>query len=265
MADGAYRCRLCRREQRPLAGTLFEHSRVGLEVWFAAAWYVTNQKQGVSALGLQRALGLGSYRTAWTMLHKLRRAMIRPGRDLLADLIEVDETYLGTPTHGGKRGKGAIKTPVIIAVELSDLYKPRRVRLERVERLSGETANAFAQRWIAPGAVVRTDGLSIYRGLNAAGFQHWATPLSHSGDPAHVAMPAVHRVASLLKRWLMGTHQGAVSPQHLDAYLEEFAFRFNRRRAQHVGLLFHRLLENAVTHPPEPYTNIRGGDPRHHI
>jgi ISXO2-like transposase domain/Transposase zinc-ribbon domain len=259
MGDRALRCTACRREQRLLAGSVFDRSKIDLETWFAAAWYVTNQKGGVSALGLQRALGLGSYRTAWTLLHKLRRAMVRPDRELLRDLIELDETYLGTPTRGGKRGRGAVKTIVLIAVELSDTYKPRRVRLERIPDLSGPIALDFAKRVIAPGATIHTDGLSVYPILAEHGYQHWATPIAQTGDDAQIAMPAVHRVASLLKRWLLGTHQGAVRANQLDAYLAEFAFRFNRRRSGHVGLLFHRLLENAIVHDPEPYTQIRGG------
>jgi transposase-like protein len=259
MSDRALRCADCRAETRLLAGSLFERSKLPLEIWFAAAWYLTNQKGGVSALGLQRALGLGSYRTAWTLTHKLRRAMIAPERAPLERLVEVDETYLGTRTRGGKRGRGAIKTPVMIGVELSDSYKPRRVRLERLERVDGAAALAFARRNIAPDATIRTDAASIYPVLASHGYQHWAVTVAHSDDDAHVAMPAVHRVASLLKRWLMGTHQGAVQAHQLDAYLDEFAFRFNRRRAGHVGLLFHRLLQHAITHQPEPYTTIRGG------
>lgn len=259
MGDRALRCSDCRAETRLLAGSLLERSKLPLETWFAAAWYVTNQKGGVSALGLQRALGLGSYRTAWTLTHKLRRAMIAPERAALEQLVEVDETYLGARTRGGKRGRGAIKTPVMIGVELSDTYKPRRVRLERLQRIDGAAALAFASRNIAPGATIRTDAASIYPILAAHGYQHWAVTVAHTDEDAHVAMPAVHRVASLLKRWLLGTHQGAVQAHQLDAYLDEFAFRFNRRRAGHVGLLFHRLLEHAITHQPEPYTSIRGG------
>jgi ISXO2-like transposase domain len=212
----------------------------------------------VSALGLQRALRLGSYRTAWTLTHKLRRAMIAPERAALEQLVGVDETYLGGPTRRGQRGRGAIKTPVMIGVELTDSYKPRRVRLERLERVDGAAALAFAGRNIVPGATVGTDAASIYPILAAHGYQHWAVTAAHSDDDAHVAMPAVHRVASLHKRWLLGTHQGAGQAHQLDAYLDEFAFRCNRRRAGHVGLLFHRLLEHAITHQPEPYPTIRG-------
>jgi transposase-like protein len=252
MADGLRRCAVCRSETSVTAGTIFAGTRTPLTSWFGAVWYVVNQKQGVSALGLQRVLGLGSYRTAWTWLHKLRRAMVRPGRELLESVVEVDETLVGG-VKPGKRGRGADgKALVLIAVERRD-GGPGRVRMQRVANTTGEVLTGFVLDHVARGSDVHTDGWRGYNDIGRHRFQHFVTTLSASGDPAHVAMPEVHRVASLLKRWLLGTHQGAVSHDQLDYYLDEFTFRFNRRHSRHRGLLFYRLLEGAVTTDPHPY------------
>ena len=259
------RCGGCRRDVSITAGTIFADTHLPLETWFAAAWHVTSQKPGVSALSLQRALGLGSYRTAWALLHKLRRAMVRPGRDLLAGEVEVDETYVGGSATG-KRGRGALgKAIVAIGIEViptsgrSKRPASGRVRLARVPDCSQPSLERFCQDMIEPGAVVYTDFWSGYAGLGALGFVHHPTNISASGDPAHVSMPRVHRVASLLKRWLLGTHQGGVSVRQLDFYLDEFTFRFNRRSSRHRGLLFFRLIEQALDIAPAPARTIIGG------
>ncbi len=227
--------------------------------WFAAAWYVTAQKPGASALGLQRLLGVGSYRTAWAMLHKLRRAMVRPGRDQLQGELEADETYVG-----GARGRGAGRgTPgkaiVAIAVEALPRGACGRVRLARIPNCSERVLTAFVREVAAPGSVLYTDHWQGYSGLSAAGFLHHPTSIAASGDPAHVAMPRVHRVSALLKRWLLGTHQGAARPEHLDYYLDEFTFRFNRRRSRHRGLVFYRLLEQAMQVDHVRLSHLVGG------
>jgi transposase-like protein len=181
-------------------------------MWFMAMWYVTNQKNGVSALGLQRVLGLGSYETAWTWLHKLRRAMVRPGRDSLCGTVEVDETYVGG-VEKGRRGRQT-ETKAIVAVAAEENGKGiGRIRLRRVTDVSGASLLPFVQSAVVPGAVVHTDGWSGYCGLMAAGYKHEATVVSASPDPAHVVMPRVHNIAALLKRWLLGTHQGGI--QHV--------------------------------------------------
>ena len=240
------------------AGTIFAATRLPLKTWFAAAWYVTNQKLGVSALGLQHALGLGSYETAWAMLHKLRRAMVRPGRDKLSGEVEVDESYLGGVAPG-KHGRGADKKAIVtIAVEKRGVGMGR-VRFARVPDTSGDSLLPAIEELIEFGSVVSTDGHAGYAGVAGAGYTHDRHSLYASGDPAHVAMPRVHRVASLLKRWLLGTHQGAVRPQQLDHYLDEFTFRFNRRGSNHRGLLFYRLLEQAVQLEHVPLAAIIGG------
>ncbi len=259
--DERFSCGGCDRKVSVTAGTIFHRTRTPLTTWFAACWYMTSQKNGASALGLQQALGLGSYRTAWTMLHKLRRAMVRPDRDRLSGDVEVDETYVGGLEQGVSGRQTKKKAIVVIAVETVSPRGFGRVRLRRVPDCSGTSLIPFVCDVVEPGSVILTDGWQGYSGLPARGYVRKKTVISSSGDPAHVSMPAVHRVASLLKRWLLGTHQGAVRPEHLDAYLDEFTFRFNRRTSHRRGLLFYRLLEQAVVTDPAPYKDIAGGTP----
>jgi transposase-like protein len=255
MAGGWLRCRTCRGETSLTAGTIFEGTRKPLRLWFLAMWFVTSQKNGVSALGLQRVLGLGSYETAWTWLHKLRRAMVRPGRDLLSGAVEVDETYIGGPEEGTRGRETDNKAIVAVAAEKNG-RGPGRIRLGRINDVSADSLLPFVQSAVTPGTTVDTDGWRGYAGLAAAGYQHRVTVISGGSDPAHEVMPRVHLVASLLKRWLIGTHQGGIQHQHLDYYLDEFTFRFNRRRSQARGLLFHRLAQQAVAVAPAPYHTI---------
>ena len=255
MARGRLRCRACRGETSLTSGTIFEGTRKPLRMWFLAMWFVTSQKNGVSALGLQRVLGLGSYETAWTWLHKLRRAMVRPGRDLLSGAVEVDETYVGGPEKGKRGRETEHKAIVAVAVE-NNGRGPGRIRLRRIADVSKDSLFAFVRSAVMPGAVVHTDGWKGYAGLAEAGYQHKVTVISGGSDPAHEVMPRVHLVASLLKRWLIGTHQGGIQRRHLDYYLDEFTFRFNRRRSRSRGLLFHRLAQQAVAVEPAPYRAI---------
>ena len=263
-------CSACRAQCSVTAGTLFEKTRTPLRSWLAAVWYVTNQKHGVSALGLKRVLGLGSYQTAWMMLHRLRRAMVRAGRERLAGVVEVDETYVGGRDAGlatarrARRGKlkdapllESKKSVVVIAVEV--LEPPKgfgRIRLRRVRSATEQSVLPFVLESIEPGSTVHTDGSWIYRSLPEHGYIRDKTVLLGSEDPAHVTLPGVHRVAALLKRWLLGTHQGSVQPHQLDYYLDEFTFRFNRRSSRSRGLLFYRLLEQAVVTHPMTYRAI---------
>jgi len=259
MADGLRRCKACRSETSATAGTILAGTRMPLVSWFAAVWYVVNQKQGVSALGLQRVLGFGSYQTAWAWLHKLRRAMVRPGRELLDGVVEVDETLLGG-VRAGRRGRGAPgKALVAIAAERRG-GGPGRTRMRRIPDASKDVLTDFVLDHVQRGSEVHTDGWVGYNGVGEHRFTHVATNIAASGDPAHVAMPEVHRIASLLKRWLLGTHQGGVSHDQLDYYLDEFTFRFNRRRSRHRGLLFYRLLEQAVATDPHPYKALKATD-----
>ena len=259
--DGFWACSGCARKVSVTAGTIFDRSRVPLADWFTAIWLMTNQKYGISALGLQRLLGLGSYRTAWTMLRKLRSAMVRPARERLSGTVEVDESYVGGIAQG-RRGRGAErKFIVVIAVELHDPKGFGRIRLRRVEDVSSASLVRFIEYAVEPGSEVRTDAWKGYNGLSRRNYRHQAINLSASGDPAHVVMPGVHKVAALLKRWMMGTHQGSVTAAHLDAYLDEFAFRFNRRKSRRRGMLFYRLLQNAVVTKPSRYRPSRANLP----
>lgn len=257
------RCLDCRSEVSLTAGTIFERTHLPLKVWFQAAWLVTNEKLGISALGLKRSLEMNRLATAWYLLHKLRRAMVDPERELLFDEIEVDETYLDSVDEGTSVRKVLAKTIIAIAVELpepldnSEEQKEGakhvlagRIRLARIPDVTTESLVGFVSSNVFPGAVIYTDGWRSYRGLTKAGYIHSATNISQSGDPAHVHLPRVHRVASLLKRWILGTHQGGISQRQIDRYLEEFVFRFNRRRSESRGLLFYRLLQLAVKVDP---------------
>lgn len=211
-------------------------------------------------MGLQRILGLGSYQTAWSWLHKLRRAMVCPGRDLLHGHVEVDETYVGGAKKGLPGRQVEKKAIVVAAVEV---YEPKgfgRIRLQQVPDVSGDSLVGFIQQAVSPGSVILTDGWKGYDSVERHGYTRRKIVLSGSGDPAHVALPGVHRVSSLLKRWLLGTHQGAVSKKHLDYYLDEYTFRFNRRTSKARGLLFYRLLQNAVVMSPSPYHQLTAGE-----
>ena len=255
-------CGACRYQASVTSGTILADTRKPLRLWFRAMWHVTSQKSGGSAIGLQRVLGLGGYLTAWTWLHKLRRAMIRPGRDRHSGEVEVDETFVGgteNAIHGREAGKKAL---VVIAVEKRGKHGFGRVRMARIADASGAVLLSFIARAVEPGSVICTDGWKGYSGVNARGYQHKATVLSGQGkDAALQELPRVHRIAGLVKRWLQGTHQGRVAPNHLDYYLDEYAFRFNRRNSATRGKLFYRLVQQAVQVDPVPYSRIVGGRP----
>jgi transposase-like protein len=256
-------CRDCRHQCTVSAGTIFDKTRTPLKVWFAAAWYLTNQKHGVSALGLQRVLGLNSYQTAWTMLHRLRRAMVRPGRERLRGNVEVDETYVAITDRNKPRSRAGrkshtTKTLVAIAVEMLEPKGFGRIRLQRIPVDSEQYLLPFVREVVEPGSKVCTDGSAAYRSLLEHGYRHERHVIAGADTPAHTSMPGVHRVASLLKRWLLGTHHGAVQPDQLDYYLDEFVFRFNRRTSRSRGLLFYRLLEQAMLTGPVTYRDVAG-------
>ena len=253
--------RACGGEVSITSGTVFERTRKPLRPWFQAMWLLTSQKHGASALGLHRVLGLGSYKTAWTWLHKLRRAMIRPGRERLHGSVEVDETYVGGAASGGKRGRGtASKEIVVIAVEVLAPKGFGRIRMRRVPDVSGDSLVPLICDVAEPDSEILTDGWGGYNSLTEHSYTHSRTVLSDSGDPAHVTMPGVHRIAALLKRWLLGIHQGAVSGKHLEYYLDEYTFRFNRRTSRSRGMLFYRLMQQAVATASVPYQQLVGGN-----
>lgn len=253
MSSGLYRCETCRYSGSVTAGTLFQDTHKPLRVWFHAIWYVVSQKNGVSALGLQKALGLGSYHTAWEWLHKLRRAMVRPGRDKLSGIVEVNETFIGGE-NVGKRGRGAEgKTLVLVAAEDTPAGIGR-IRLSTVRDASGDVLTQTVQRMVEIGSCIRTDGWPSYIGLKNLGYTH--EPMSNHNVKEDDVVEKTHLVASLLKRWLVGTLHGGINHKNLPYYLDEFTFRFNRRTSDSRGKLFLRLIEQALTIDPIPAKSL---------
>lgn len=251
-------CAGCGLQSSVTAGTIFQDTRQSLQLWFRAMWWITSQKNGASALGLQRVLGLGSYKTAWSWLHKLRRAMVRAGRDRLSGRVEVDETYLGG-LEEGVRGRQTVAKALIAVAAEEDGAGVGRIRLRKIPDASAKSLLAFVSAAVEPGSLVHTDGWLGYEPLAKKGYRHKVTFLREQSEPASRLLPRVHRVVSLLKRWLVGTHQGAVSQEHLDFYLDEFTFRFNRRKSRSRGKLFYRLVQQAVAVDPTPYRSLVGG------
>jgi len=249
------RCRSCRRDISVTASTIFHRSHIPLKTWFRIVWWATNQKTGQSAKGLQGMLGLSSYKTGWAALQKLRRAMIRPDREKLSGDVEVDKTVVG----GLKRGRNykANKAEVIIAVEIRG-EGMGRIRLRRLRGPLAEPVLEFIGQTVVQGSTIVTDGEWAFRLAGSRGYRHHRTVLrGHGKEVSKVTLPRVHRVASLLKRWLLGTHQGRVPIEKLDPYLEEFTFRFNRRTSDKRGMLFYRLLQQCVAHQPITYKQIK--------
>jgi transposase-like protein len=243
--DYLYKCSKCGYKSSVTAGTIFQDTRKPLRMWFEAMWHITNQKHGISALGLQRFLGIGSYQTAWEWLYRLRHAMVRPGRDRISGVVEVDETYIGGK-RTGKRGRGAAgKILVVIAAQI-DGTRIGRIRLKRISDASGNRLNNAIKESIEPGSTVITDGWEGYSQLETFGYTHKVA--KKEGTIGENLLPKCNIVASLLKRWLLGTHQGHV--KHLDYYLDEFTFRFNRRISKSRGKLFYRLVQQSVAIGP---------------
>jgi transposase-like protein len=230
-----------------------------MTLWFEAMWHITSQKYGANALGLQRVLSLGSYHTAWNWLHKLRRVMVRPDREKLSGIVEVDETLIGG-ARPGKRGRGAEnKTLVIIAVEDTSSTESQgkgigRIRLGRIDDASFNSLIEFIKTHVSSGSTIRTDGWLGYEPLVKAGYKHFVADSKH--------LTIAHLIAALLKRWLLGTYQGAVNQNHLDYYLDEYTFRFNRRKSASRGKLFYRLVQQAVIAAPVLGSDIAGGQRR---
>jgi hypothetical protein len=251
-----FQCCGCRRQTSATAGTIFQDTRKPLVMWFRAMWYVTSQKNGASALGLQRVLGLGSYETAWTWLHKLRRAMVRPDRDQLTGWIEVDETFIGGLAEGAVGGRQKTNKALVVIAAQADGPAIGRVRMRMIADASADSLHPFVIECIEPGSTLHTDGWPGYAGLEKKGFEREVSTTRGRRKEAAKLLPRVHRVASLLKRWLLGTHQGAVAPWQLPYYLDEFTFRFNRRTSKSRGKLFFRLMQQAVNTPPATYQAV---------
>jgi transposase-like protein/predicted RNA-binding Zn-ribbon protein involved in translation (DUF1610 family) len=248
-----WRCENCRRETSVMAGTIFQDSKLPLTIWFRAMWQVTSRKNGISALGLQRVLGLGSYKNAWLLLHKLRRAMVRPGRERLQGVVEVDEAYWGGE-ESGVRGRQSITQALIVVAAQADGEGIGRIRLRFIPDTNRATLHEFIQQSIEPGSTVITDGLQAYRELE--GYVHDRQIQKHQPTDAEHLLPRVHRVISLLKRWLMGTPQGGIAHEHLEDYLNEFTFRFNRRTSASRGKLFYRLAQQSIQVSPVTFNTL---------
>ena len=260
LGDGRFQCSGCGGRTSVTAGTIFDRTRTPLTVWFNACWQFATGKDGISALSLKRTLEIGSYQTAWAMLHRLRSVLVRPGRDRLEAVVEVDETYIGgleTGLSGGRaRGK---KVLVGIGVEIREPRGIGRCRMRPLTDGSASSLHPFVEDHVKPGARVVTDGWQGYSGLEKLGYVHDRRSQRAAracGEDADKLLPAVHRVASLAKRWLLGTHQGSVDDAHLASYLNEFVFRFNRRRSRSRGMVFYRVLELAVAHDPVRYEDL---------
>jgi transposase-like protein len=248
-------CSACEHQTSITAGTIFEGTRIPLTQWFRAAWLVMSEKNGMSALGLKRQLGIGSYETSWSMLHKLRIAMVDPSRSKLRGVVEVDETFIGG-VKAGVGGRGAAGK-VLVAVAVERFPNPKRgvpalgrARMRMIPDATSLSLIDFITDAVEPGSVIYTDGWKGYNHVANNGYTHERIRLQQSSAKAHEELPGVHRVASLSKRWLLGTHHGGVQKKHLDYYLDEFIFRFNRRKSSTRGLLFYRLLEGAVATRP---------------
>lgn len=254
LGSGLLRCKSCKRDVSLTAGTIFQDSHISLRLWFQAFWYVVCQKQGVSALALKGILGLGSYETAWTCLHKLRRAMVRPGRDHLSEVVEVDEIFIGG-LHKGARGRGAFKKAMALVAVEDKGESIGRIRLACIPNASHASITRALKDMVELGSTIRTDKWRGYAGLKNDGYDHITIDKDIALDEENLT-PLVHRVASLLKRWLLNTHQGGVQHTHLPYYLDEFVFRFNRRTARSRGLLFYRLMQNALAIDPVPASRL---------
>lgn len=260
LGDGRFECAGCQARTSTTAGTIFDRTRTPLTVWFTACWLFATAKDGISALSLQRALEIGSYQTAWTMLHRLRSVLVRPGRDRLTGAVEVDETYIGGEEPGLRGGRARGKKVLTgIAVEVREPKGLGRCRMAPLTDASAASLHAFVADHVEPGASVITDAWQGYRGLDKLGYvhdRHSQRAARARGEDPGALLPGVHRVASLAKRWLLGTHQGSVEVTHLVSYMNEFVFRFNRRRSRSRGLVFYRVLELAVAHDPVRYQDL---------
>ena len=249
-----WECAACGKQTSVTAGTIMHRSHLPLKTWFTAVHIVTSHSNGISALQLQAQLGLGSYKTAWFLLQRLRRAMVAPDRDLLEDLVEADETEIPlrrkTDPPAGGGGRSAVgKMLVAGAVELSSEGEPRRIRMAPIKDFSAASLHPFVAKVAAPGARVITDGWSGYIGLP----DHDHEPKVVGKMAAHVVLKWVHRVFSNFKRWALGTFHGLRRP-HLHRYLDEFVFRWNRRR--HTAAAFDTLLGIGARLTPATYRDF---------
>jgi transposase-like protein len=254
-ARDLYLCQHCQKQHSVTSGTIFHGTKKPLTVWFKALWWFSTRKSGVNAVALQDSLGLGSYRTAWCWLQKLRTCTIFSDRKPLSGKIEADEFYLGG-THSGKRGRGADnKCKVAVAVERQG-RKLGRVRLQVIKDCSSEQLLPFVKSNVDLGSLVSTDGWKGYNGLEKEGFVHHKVLSVHAEDKESV-LPGVHLVISLVKRVILGTFQGRFDSAYLQRYLDEYVFRFNRRTSKSAGKRFWRIMQQAAQASPLTNTQLK--------
>ena len=244
-----------------------QDSKLQARIWLTAMWLFATQKDGISAKSLQDNLGINSYQSAWLLLHKLRVAMIRSDREPLTGIVEVDEDYIGGLNEDGKRGRGSENKQIVaIAVQLEKIesdkpidslrrYRLAKIRAKCIENASKEELHRFIIENIAKGSTLYRDDWSGYSGIDQMGYTSVVTKTSKA-DNEDDKLPHVHLAISLLNRWILGTYQGSIDEYHLQAYLEEFTFRFNRKTSTHRGLLFYRLVQGAMSTVPHPYEEL---------
>lgn len=251
------KCKRCGHQTSVTAGTVLHRTRNPLRLWFWAAYLVSTHTPGISAVQLQRQLGLSRYETAWAMLHKLRRAMVRPGRDRIRGTVEIDETYVGGVEEGRRAGRKNDSTKAIVAgaVEVRG-NGSGRIRLATIEDVSADSLVPFVLQVVEPGSTILTDGWHGYDPLKNIGYDHRATTVGGKKNASKV-LPRIHRVFSNLKTWLAGTHHG-VSKKHLPHYLAEYVYRFNRRKTPMAA--FQSLLGLGAKHQPTSYNMLYDGE-----
>jgi transposase-like protein len=259
-AHRRWQCAACRYQVSLTAGTILHNTKTPLTVWFWAAYLTVTDTRGMSALLLQRQLGLRRYETAWMLLHKLRRAMVNAAREPLHGEVEIDDTWIGGPQaglRGSRQLKGRHAALVLVAVEKRGA-KSGRVRMAVIPDFKATTLTAFIKQHVVPGSTIYTDGLKQFTGLPLAGFKHVARSQPLRGElrkGAQSVVPLADRAIGNLQQWLVGTHHG-VSRAQLQVYLDEFAFRHNRRRKPTAA--FQTLLGLGAGRAPTPYRRIRG-------
>ena len=252
---GLLRCGQCDYQASLTAGTIFQDTRLPLRTWYRAMWWVTSQKTGASASGTAKHFGSGK------LPHRLGAAAQAAARDGAAWPRTAPHwprrgrarTFVGGEEEG-VRGRQTLKKALVVIAAEEDGAGIGRIRMKRIRRASKQQLHGFIQEAVEPDSTIHTDGWEGYVGLEALGYRHEYNFVATSSQSASELLPRVHRVAALLKRWLMGTHQGAVSREHLDYYLDEYTFRFNRRRSRHRGKLFYRLVQQAAAVGPTTYS-----------
>jgi transposase-like protein len=245
-----HECKKCHYQASVTSGTVMDKTRVPLQKWFWAIYFMSTDKRGHSALQLQKELEVG-YKTAWYMLQRIRTGMLEKDWDYkLSNIVETDEAFFGAPTRGGKRGRGTEKTKVIVGVSLDNDGRPMYAKMETSKKLDADAINAFAENNIEEGAIVRSDGSTSYPQLTQKGYKHVGISNSKA-DKQHLKW--LHTIISNAKAFFEGTFHG-LDEKHMDLYLAEFCFRFNRRFWP--GQLFNRLVFACLRSPKIPYAEL---------